>query len=249
MAILDEVVSLDEVPQGKLVVVYGKSSSGKTQFGSTFPKPMLYVKIGDDGANTIKAAKGVDAIEASSPNRLKALLKELKSDTKYKTVFLDTFSLMVNEWKDENVFKKKKKMTQQLWGDLLQDTEELVRLAHELSLDKWVILSGHEVMDSIEGMEDELLPDVRMAVSKGARTYLEGMANYGLHTVKIQKEVESPEGTKTIIKYAMDIGPNPFYWTKLQVDPSVKVPKRIINPTYKKLIEVIEKESNNEKEA
>lgn len=242
MAILDEVMSLSEVPQGKLVIVYGKSASGKTQFGSTFPKPMLYVKIGDDGVNTIKAVKGIDVIESSSPERLKKLLKELKSDKKYQTIFLDTFTLIVNEWKDENIYKKKKKMSQQNWGDLLQETEEIIRLAHELSLNKWVILSGHEVMDSIEGMEDELLPDVRIAVSKGARTYVEGMANYGIHTVKIQKDTETDEGTKTTVKYAADIGPNSFYWTKLQIDPSIKVPKRIINPTFEKLMKIVNKE-------
>ena len=97
----------------------------------------------------------------------------------------------------------------------------------------------HESMDSIEGLEDEITPDVRPSVSKGARTYLEGMANYGIHTTRISKEVTKGNTTKTLVKYAADIGPNPYYWTKLQIDPSIEVPARIINPTFDKIAKAI----------
>lgn len=243
MSILDTAQPIKKLPERKLAVIYGRSGSGKTWFGGTFPKPLLVLKIGDDGGNTIRGVDDVYVIEIDTIGKLKNVLKDLEKDNKYNTIFVDTFSLIVNEWKNENVISKKKKMTQQAWGDLLNDTEECIRLAHSLSRDKWVLLSCHEITDTIEGMEDELLPDVRASVSKGARTYLEGMANYGIHTVKIQKEVENKKTGEyeTRVRFAADIGPNPFYWTKLQVDPSVKVPKRLINPTYEKLMGLIEK--------
>ena len=243
-SILNTAVDISEVSSGKLVVLYGKSESGKTKVGSTFPKPMLYVKIGDDGVNTIKRVSGISIVEPRTTAELKQVFEELEKDKTYKSVFVDTFSLLVNEWKNENVIQKGKKMTQQLWGDLLTETEELIRLAHKLSKKKWVILSGHEVTDSIEGMEDELLPDVRISISKGARTYIEGMANFGIHTVKIQKEsVDKTTGeVKEVVKYAADIGPNPYYWTKFQVDPKIKLPNRMINPSYEKIMKLIEEE-------
>lgn len=243
-AILSSAVDISEVSSGKLVVLYGKSASGKTKVGSTFPKPMLYVKIGDDGVNTIKKVSGISVIEPKTIAELKQVFEELEKDKTYESVFVDTFSLLVNEWKNENVIKKGKKMTQQLWGDLMTETEELIRLAHKLSKKKWVILSGHEVTDSIEGMEDELLPDVRISISKGARTYIEGMANFGIHTVKIQKEVidKATGETKEVVKYAADIGPNPYYWTKFQIDPKFKLPNRMINPSYEKIMKLIEEE-------
>ena len=234
--ILSSAVDISEVSSGKLVVLYGKSASGKTKVGSTFPKPMLYVKIGDDGVNTIKKVSGISIVEPRTTAELKQVFEELEKDKTYKSVFVDTFSLLVNEWKNENVIQKGKKMTQQLWGDLLTETEELIRLAHKLSKKKWVILSGHEVIDSIEGMEDELLPDVRISISKGARTYIEGMANFGIHTVKATGE------TKEVVKYAADIGPNPYYWTKFQIDPKIKLPNRMINPSYEKIMKLIEEE-------
>lgn len=237
---LENVTSIKEFSQGKFVALYGKSGSGKTTLGATFPKPMLYIKIGDDGSSVIKDVDGIEAIEITKVTQVRALIKELMSDKKYKSVFLDTFTLIVNEWKQENIVSKKKKMTQQSWGDLLVDTEEIVRELHALSKHKWVIISGHEVTDSIEGMEDELLPDVRMAVSKGARTYLEGMVNYGLHTIVIEKEVEKDGEVKTVTKHSVDIAPNPYYWTKFQSVKSKKIPKRMLNPTFDKLNELMD---------
>ena len=237
---LENVTSIKDFSQGKLVALYGKSGSGKTTLGATFPKPMLYVKIGDDGSSVIKDVDGIDAVEISKVGEIKTLIKELESDKKYKTVFLDTFTLIVNEWKNENVVSKKKKMTQQSWGDLLTDTEEIIRQLHKLSKKKWIVISGHEVVDTIEGMEDELLPDVRIAVSKGARTYLEGMVNYGLHTIVIEKEVEKNGETVTVTKHAADIGPNPYYWTKFRSVKSKKIPKRMVNPSFSKLQELME---------
>lgn len=237
---LENTTSIKDFSQGKFVALYGKSGSGKTTLGATFPKPMLYVKIGDDGSSVIKDVEGIDAIEISKISEINVLIKELEANKKYKSVFFDTFTLIVNEWKNENIVAKKKKMTQQSWGDLLTDTEEIVRKLHRLSKNKWVIISGHEVTDSIEGMEDELLPDVRMAVSKGARTYLEGMVNYGLHTIVIEKDVEKNGETKTVTKHAVDIGPNPYYWTKFQCVKAKKVPKRMLNPTFEKLQDLMD---------
>lgn len=237
---LEKVASIKDFAQGKLVAIYGKSGSGKTTLGATFPKPMLYVKIGDDGSSVVKDVDGIDAVEISSIKDINILLKELDSDKKYKSVFFDTFTLIVNEWKNEYIIEKNKKMTQQSWGDLMTDTEEIIRKMHQLSKRKWVIISGHEIMDSIEGMEDELLPDVRIAVSKGARTYLEGMVNYGLHTIVIEKEKEQNGEITTVTRYAVDIGPNPYYWTKFQTVKSKKVPKRMVNPSFEKLQELMD---------
>ena len=251
MSILDEAVDIQDLGQSNLWVLYGKSGSGKTKILGTFPKPMLYLQMGDDGSNTIANVEGVKAIrldakkegnpkeEVDPVKRLKEVSKELLRDKYYASVAVDTFSLLVSEWTNGKVTSKGKKMTQQLWGDLKNDQEEIIKLMHKLARKRIVILTCHESTDSIEGMEDEIAPDVRPSVSKGARTYLEGMANYGIHTTKIIKEVTKGGTTKEVVKFAADIGPNPYYWTKLQIDPSIKVPKRIINPSYDKFMEII----------
>lgn len=237
MGYLDDVRDISELGQRKLVVLWGKSNTGKTEVGSTWPKPQLYVQVGDDGSNTIRNKSGIKGTRPETVENSKGLLKELikKKGAGYKSVFIDTFSMLTNVWIDENAVQKKKKMTQQMWGDLKTETEEIIRLAYELSLHTWVILSCHEAMDAIEGMEDEILPDARPSTTKGARTYLEGMANYGFHTTRLKKEIIEDGVEKTVVKYGMHIGPNPYYWTKLQTPKEVKVPAVMFNPSFKKL--------------
>lgn len=96
MGYLSQVVDIADLGQHKFVTIYGKSGSGKTELGSTFPKPMLYLQVGDDGSNTIKSKKGIKALRIKNLAELSAVLKELIDSAehgklKYKTVFADTF--------------------------------------------------------------------------------------------------------------------------------------------------------------
>lgn len=200
---------------------------------------MLYLQMGDDGSNTIANVEGIDAIHIETVPKLKQVLKELLKDRKYVTIFVDTFSMVTNMWTDENVISKKKRMTQQAWGDLKIETEELIRMLHKLARKHIVVASCHEAMETIDGMEDEIIPDACPNVSKGARTYLEGMANYGIHTTKINRTVEKNGEEVEEIKFAAHIGANPYYWTKFQVDSSIRLPAIMINPTYSKIMKLI----------
>ena len=118
MGYLDSVKDISELGQRKLVVLWGKSNTGKTEFGSTWPKPMLYVQVGDDGSNTIRNKQEISGMRADTIDRCKGVLKELVKEkgAGYNTVFVDTFSMLTNVWIDENAVQKKKKMTQQMWA-------------------------------------------------------------------------------------------------------------------------------------
>lgn len=240
MGLIDKAVSVKEMPKSNLWVLWGKSGSGKTHVLSTFPKPILYLQYGDDGTGTIEDVDGIDVIVIEDQKHLEGLLEEARLDEQYATVAVDTFSLFVNEWLDENAIRKGKRVTQQMWGDLKTDTEKLIKMAKVLSRYKNVVLTCHEATDVIEGMEDEIMPDVRPSVSKGARTYLESMANFGIHTTVIEKEVTKSDGTSdVVIRHAAHIAPNPYYWTKLQKPAAVKVPKLVVNPTYDKIMKLM----------
>lgn len=240
MGVLSRKKPIKDVGQRKLVVIYGQSNTGKTVLSSTFPKPMLYLSIGDEGLNPIADVEGIDAIKLNTAIELKNVLDELlNSKTEYQSVVVDTFSLYVNVWTHDYIISKNKKMTQQDWGNLKTDTEEIIRLAHKLAEDKWVILTCHEVADAFEGLEGEIAPDIRPNVSKGVRTYLEGMANLGIHTSRMSKTVEKDGKEKTLVKYACHLGANEYYWTKVQASPSVNVPSTVVNPSYEKLMEIL----------
>lgn len=241
---LENAIPIKQLGQRQLWVLWGKSGTGKTHFIGTMPTPLLYIQIGDDGSNTISDIEGIDAIRATSFEELKKLGEELKTDTKYKTVAVDTFSMCVNVWVQKNAIEKKRRMTQQMWGDLKTETEELVRLFHEVAATHRVVLTCHEATDSIEGMDDEVIPDFGPSVSKGARIYLQGMANYGIHFTKLKRTVIDKEtGEETdVVRYGAHVGPNPYYWTKLQVSDDVKVPDVMVNPSYKKIAKLLKGE-------
>lgn len=240
MGILDNAVPIKDLSTNNLWVVYGKSASGKTYLASTFPKPMLYVQIGDDGSNTIKNVEGISAIRIANIQQLRDLMTELKKDKTYQTIVVDTFSMVVNEWIDENATQKSKRMTQQMWGDIKTDTEEMIRGWKKLAETKAVVLTCHEATDVFEGMEDEITPEIRPSISKGARTYLEGMSNFGIHTTVIQKDQENADGSvETVFKHAIHLATNPYYWVKTQKPKEIKLPKLVINPTYDKIMKLM----------
>lgn len=238
MSVLDNAVPLEEVTTGRLWVIYGKSGAGKTAILRSFPKPMLYIQFGDDGLGTLDGTAGITVIRPKDFAELKQLLVELRKDKKFKTIACDTFSLLVEEWIDENSTKKKKRMSQQMWGDLKTDASELIKEFKNLSkIGRDVVLTCHETKDIIEGLEDEIVPDIRPSLNKGARTYLEALANFGVHVAVIEKEVENEDGTmSSTYVHGVHIAPNPFYWTKIQKSPDIKLPKFIPNFTYNKLM-------------
>ena len=242
MGILNEAVDIKKLGQRNLWVLWGKSGSGKTHFISTLPKPLLYIQIGDDGSNTIAGVDGIKAIRAGTIDRLKQIGEELKSDTKYASVAVDTFSMITNVWIDVNAVQKKKKMTMQMWGDLKIETEELIKIYHEVAATHIVALSCHEATDTIEGMDDEVIPDFGPNTSKGARIYIQGMANYGIHFTKLKKTIVDKDTgeEKDVVKYAAHLGANPYYWTKFQIDGSIKIPSTMVNPSYDKIINIIQ---------
>ena len=239
MGYLSQAVDISELGQRNLWVPWGKSGTGKTKFVASFPKPLLYIRVGDDGSNTIANVDGIKAIHAENLEQLKEIGKELIKDKKFTSVAVDTFSMITNVWIDQNITQKKKKMTQQAWGDLKVETEELIKIFHEVAATHIVALTCHESNDSIEGMEDEISPDFRPTTTKGARTYLEGMANYGIHMAKMKKTVIKDGVEKEVVRYVGQLGANSYYWTKLQIDPDIKVPEAVVNPTYDKIMKII----------
>lgn len=246
---IEKAKALKDVPQNKLVVVYGKSNTGKTTLAATFPKPLLYVKIKDDGVNSISDIEGIESIEAKTVNDIFVISKECKDADKYNTVLFDTFSFITEMWKEEQLSIKEsvkgnklsvERMSQPVWGDLQTVTNAIINNLARASANRWIIVTGHQTVEVLDGLEDELTPDGRISINKGSRNHLEGLANLGLHTTRIKKESTTADGSTLMkVKYAVDIGPNVTYWTKVQTNKNVKIPKRIINPTFDKIMEVL----------
>ena len=53
MKMLDKVQGISNIPSNKLDVILGFPGSGKTTLAATYPKPLLYVQIGNDGGGIV----------------------------------------------------------------------------------------------------------------------------------------------------------------------------------------------------
>ena len=103
MGFLDQLKGISTIPENKLHIIMGFPGSGKTTLAATYPKPMLYVQIGDDGGgivmknysdNDIKYLLLENDDKGSVYVKLMSLLDELKASNGagFKTVVLDAYS-------------------------------------------------------------------------------------------------------------------------------------------------------------
>lgn len=232
---------LNEMKKSSLWLLYGRSASGKTTLAATFPKPIAYLAIGDEGYGSISDVEDITYYKPKSSAEVMDYIRELLQDNTFKTVVVDTFSLFVNEWTLELINSGKAGraggLSQNDWGDLGTNVNNLIRMLKQLAMKKNVVLTAHEVNDSFAGDDAELLPEIRPNFNKSSRPYMEGMANYGIHCVVLQKE--NSDG-KLITKHAAHLAPHPYYWVKFQKPASVKLPKTMIDPTYDKIIALLD---------
>lgn len=103
MNILNKAKGISGLPQNKLDVILGFPGAGKTTLASSYPKPLLYVQIGDDGGGIVLQNWGEQDVqfillendgEGTIYTKLMCLLNELKDANGggYKTVVIDAYS-------------------------------------------------------------------------------------------------------------------------------------------------------------
>ena len=119
----------------------GKPKSGKTLIAASYPKPLLYVSIGNDGGGRVimtkyrsDVEKGLikvknlrndmpvgGKIKETSCDKLAKLLRDLREPNadKFKTIVIDTFAALQDDYKVYlETTKGGKALSMQEWGDV-----------------------------------------------------------------------------------------------------------------------------------
>jgi hypothetical protein len=168
---------ISEVKRNSSAALYGRSGTGKTTLAASWPKPILYLNIRDNGEESISDVEGIDVVDIeSSEDLLEQILwlhkKASKDKLVYKTIVLDTMSqlqtLLVEEMGATKKIPKGKRagdfgvLTRQDWGKISGDLIKAVMDIRGLPVNS-VFIAQERVFnggDEEDDGVDQLAPEV-----------------------------------------------------------------------------------------
>ena len=243
-SILDKIKPVTELKTNLVMMVYGRSGTGKTHFGSTFPKPILFIDTNERGTETIAQEEDVDVVRVTEWGEMDELywaLLDQKTDIAYASIVVDQVSNLQDIGMAEVLRKSRKgrdeTFTQRNWGQLSGMLKQWISDFRDLSDIYNLLLIAHERVN--EGGDDEeeaIEPSIGARVMPSVSAFLDGAVDsIGSTFIKERWETEDKEEVRHV-DYCMRIGPHAFYSTKIRRPVSAgPIPEMIVNPTYQKI--------------
>lgn len=211
----------------------GKPKSGKTLIAASYPKPMLYVAIGNDGGGRVILTKYRDDIEKglikvknlrndmpvngkiakTSCDKLAELLKELRKPDadKFKTIVIDTFSAIQDDYKSYMEFSKGgKALSMPEWGDVAKMVINLKDNMKRFSEENgttfvWITHTSEQELTETSGLNKEIriIPDLTI------KTGIKCLKDASNIFYCCRKTCYNDKGDKEV-KFLTYIGPHPL---------------------------------------
>lgn len=239
----------------------GKPKSGKTLIAGSYPKPMLYISVGDDGGGRVlmtaykdDIAKGLikvknlrndqpvnGKIKHTSIEKLADVLWELKQPNapKFKTIVIDTIGALQDDYKSYMEFQKGgKQLSTSEWGDVskmvLNIKDNMKHFSEEMQVQfVWVSHVKEMEMYETSGLNKELriIPDL---TKNSGTKYMKDASNI---FYCCRKTVLDNKGQKTV-KFLVYVGPHPLIDTGTR-DIALKVGDFVEDFTYDKWQQIV----------
>ena len=217
----------------KIDFFMGNPKSGKTIAGGSYPKPLLYVSIGNDGGGRVLMTKYRDDVEkglikvknlkndpiingriaTTSPEKLAKLLAELRKPEadKFKTIVIDTVGALQQDYKTYLEFSKGgKSLSQPEWGEVgkmvLNVEENMKRFSEETGTQfVWITHTRQLEVYETSGLNKEIriVPDLTIAT--GVK-FLKDASNV---FYSCRKTIITETGDR-IVKFLTYIGAHPL---------------------------------------
>jgi hypothetical protein len=254
---------VSEVKRHMSAAIYGRSGTGKTTLASSWPKPILYLNIADNGEESIMDVEDVDVVDITSSEELKEQIlwlakKAARNKLIYKTVILDTMTqlqgLLVREIVAKEKINTKKKrpgdfgtLTRQHWGAIAGDLIEAIMDIRGLPVNSVFIAQervfnvGDEEDDGANALAPEVGTKLMPSVNKDLCASVNIVANTFIK-IKVIKE-KDPETKKPVrrveTQFCLRLGPNEVYTTKIRKPKGIEAPDYIVDPTFRKIMKIV----------
>lgn len=211
----------------------GKPKSGKTLIAASYPKPLLYVSIGNDGGGRVimtkyrsDVEKGLikvknlrndmpvgGKIKETSCDKLAKLLRDLRDPNadKFKTIVIDTFAALQDDYKVYlETTKGGKALSMQEWGDVakmvLNLKDNMKRFSEEQGVTfVWITHTSEQELTETSGLNKEIriIPDLTI------KTGIKCMKDASNIFYCCRKTCLNDKGEKEV-KFLTYVGPHPL---------------------------------------
>ena len=211
----------------------GKPKSGKTLIAASYPKPLLYVSIGNDrGGRVIMTKYRSDVekglikvknlrndmpiggkIKETSCDKLAKLLRDLRDPNadKFKTIVIDTFAALQDDYKVYlETSKGGKALSMQEWGDVakmvLSLKDNMKRFSEEQGVTfVWITHTSEQELTETSGLNKEIriIPDLTI------KTGIKCMKDASNIFYCCRKTCLNDKGEKEV-KFLTYVGPHPL---------------------------------------
>lgn len=242
-------------------VLYGRSGTGKTTLACDFPGPVLLIDIKDQGTDSIMDLDDVDILKVEHWDELElyywTIKRQIKAgDFEYKTIILDTLSQLqglcvakVIEEKNKNVDEENLGrwgiMTRKEWGEVASAMKKWITFYRDLEVETVFIAQDRtfnvgDDADSEVQLDPEVGPQLSPSVMKHLNASVDVIGNTFIREKLVERRLKSG---KTIEKeetqFCLRLAPDPVYTTKIRKPKGQKLPKVMVDPSYKKLFNLI----------
>lgn len=244
--------------------IYGKSATGKTTLYSTFPGPILVIVCsglknpGELKSVAKKDRSKITKFVVEDTEEVPTILDYVKDTGKFKTVVLD-HATGLYEWHLKEILGIDELPVQKSWGMASREqygqasmkTKETMREILNLNANVVIVAQEREhENDAAADSELDMIPYVSSSLSASTVNWLNPACDYIVRTW-IRQKTEKKEMTvgkkkKTVetkvkgeSEYCLMTGPHPVFCTKFRVPRGTKLPQNIVDPTYEKLMKLI----------
>lgn len=247
-SILDKIQPVSDLETNLVMLVYGRSGTGKTAFGATFPKPCLFIDTNERGTETIKQEEDVDVVrivEWPEFDELYWALLNEETETRYASIVIDQITnlqdICMAEVRRRSRKGRDELFTQKNWGQLSGMLKQTISDWRELADQYHLLFIAHErVFEGGDDDDEAIEPSIGARVMPSVGSFIDGAVDaIGSTYISERWETEDKEEVRHV-DYCMRLGPHAFYSTKIRRPVSAgPIPEFIVNATFDKIMGLI----------